>query len=150
MNLDAVALFEPKHLNHGPRQPNREAVSPFCDLHNDLQDIHLLNVYPNHHCGDFQDRNRQRRSEIDLCQILGARWLIKVLAFVQGKFWLRFAKLASLRLLLQPDAKPALRFGDKADPLPFEGNFERLLFISIVLTAEVCRDGGPVRRRSRR
>ena len=42
------------------------------------------------------------------------------------------------------------RFGDKADPLSFEDNFERLLFIWIVLTAEVCGDGGPAHRRSRR
>jgi hypothetical protein len=58
--------------------------------------------------------------------------------------------LASLTLLIQPHAKSALRFGDKADPLSFEGNFERSLFIWIVLTAEVCGDGGPVLRRSRR
>ena len=38
----------------------------------------------------------------------------------------------------------------KLIPLPFEGNFERLLFIWIVLTAEVCGDGRPARRRSRR
>jgi len=42
MNLNAIALFEPKHLNHGPRQPNGEAVSPLCDLHDDLQDIQFI------------------------------------------------------------------------------------------------------------
>ena len=40
--------------------------------------------------------------------------------------------------------------GGKADPLSFEGDFERLLFIWIVLTAEVYGDGGPAHRRSRR
>jgi hypothetical protein len=48
------------------------------------------------------------------------------------------------------DWESALRFGYKADPLPFEGNFERLLFIWIALTAEVCGDGRPAHYRSRR
>jgi hypothetical protein len=50
------------------------------------------------------------------------------------------------------DWEPALRFGDKdkVDPLPFEANFERLPFIWNVLPAEVCGDGRPPRRRSRR
>ena len=59
MNLDAVALLEPKDLNHGPRQPNSETVAPFCDLHDDLRDIQFLNVYPKLYCRYFQDSNRQ-------------------------------------------------------------------------------------------
>lgn len=59
VNLDAVALFESKDLNHGPRQPNSEAVSPFCDLHDKLRDIQFLNVYPKLHCKYFQDSNWQ-------------------------------------------------------------------------------------------
>ena len=39
--------------------------------------------------------------------------------------------------------QPRLRFGDKADPLAFEGNFERLLFIWIVCPADACEDGPP-------
>jgi hypothetical protein len=65
-------------------------------------------------------------------------------------FWLRSQQLASLELFHQPHANPAPRFGDKADPLPFEGNFERLLFIWIVLAADDYAVAHPARRYSRR
>jgi hypothetical protein len=37
-------------------------------------------------------------------------------------------KLASLELFLQPHASPALRFGDKTDPLAFRGQFRAVAF----------------------
>jgi hypothetical protein len=38
------------------------------------------------------------------------------------------SKQASLSLPLQSHAKPALRFGDKADPLAFRGQFRAVAF----------------------
>ena len=59
----------------------------------------------------------------------------------------RKIRLISLRFSSQAARQIRPPFGDKANLLPFAGNFEWLLFIWIVLAAEVCGNEGPVRRR---
>jgi hypothetical protein len=65
---------------------------------------------------------------------------------VQSKFHPFFGSLKS-----HPDPPLAERqTHPPTDPLPFEGDFGPLLFIWIVLTAEVCASARPGHRRSRR